>query len=318
MGQAAERKSIRTNFVLLLHFCIIAFFVAGWFIFVFIMALSGERILHYTEDYFIVFIFPLVFGAFLSVISVALSNILRQKWWFAVLGTIFLLGTPLLAWVITWIGKQIARYFYLATPSDLEKTILVLNMSVQPRNEFIDQTAEPAPVVEKAPVEPKKITEPLKTPQKSIPVAPAPVKSAKPLYYGLWQTTIAALFGGVLAGGLMISLNYKNLKEKSNYITGLAISIVGQFFLITLNAGLAYSDTYMITKISILLAVAICVYLWQRELQNEDVEDAISTNKGQKRSWWGVVALVVLSWVFFGLFNGLAEEIIWSLDMPFR
>ena len=320
MGQAAEKNSFRTDFILLLHLSIIALFTAGWLVFVLIMAASGERILRDGSDYFMVFIFPLIFGSFLSVIAVALSNILRQKWWIALFGTIILLGTPLIAWIITWIGKQIARFFYLATPSDLERTILVLNMKVRPRKEKegIDQVMDPVAFVEELPFEEVVNEDPFEAVQKEVAVGSTKAKSVPPSYFGLWQTTFAALFGGVLAGGIMISLNYKNLKETSNFVIGLAISAIGQFVLMVITVGLAYSDFYLMTLIPILLAMPICVYLWQRELQNEDIENAISLRAGKRRSWWGVVVLIVLTWIFYGIFNSAAREIIWALDMPFR
>jgi hypothetical protein len=317
MGQVAERNSFRTDFVWLLHLSIIAFFTAGWLVFILIMAASGERILRDGFDFFMVFIFPLIFGTFLSVIAVALSNVLRQKWWIALFGTIILLGTPLIAWVITWIGKQIARFIYLATPSDLERTILVLNMKVKPRKEMEigNYDFDSVPLMETLALEKEGKTESSKAPKTQIEAKKS--KHVLPRFYGLWQCGIAALFGGVFAGGLLLSLNYKQFQERRNYIIGIVVSFVGQFALLILLIGLSYSDTSALAIIPIVLGVFISVILWYSELQQEDIEAVNYAKESEPHSWWMVIGIIILSWIFVAIFNPLAEEIVWALDMPF-
>jgi hypothetical protein len=316
MGQAAEKNSFRTDFVLLLHLSIIAFFTAGWFLLLLILSASGERILRDGADFFMAFVFPLIFGTFLSVIAVSLSNILRQKWWIALFGTILLLGTPLIAWVITWIGKQIARFFYLATPSDLEKTILVLNMKVTPRMEKESATYDS----EAARLETLPLVKEVNVESVKAPKARSETKKPKPdlpQFFSLWQCAIASLFGGVFAGGLMLSANYKHLQERRNYIIGIIVSLVGQFALLMLVIGLSYSDSSAVALIPIVLGISIGVYFWHNELQQEEIEHALESESAKKRSWWVVIGFVVLAWIFIAIFNPLAEEIVWAMDMPF-
>ena len=319
-----KRHSIRTDFVLLLHLSILGLFFAIWLLFSLLMTVSGEDIFYSFGEFLYACLIILIVAAFISVISVALSNVLKQDWWIAVPGLLLLLGTPLIGLMITWIGKQIARWFYLATTSDLQRTKLILDMTVKPRKGIIypepvqpdkengqDVSITPEEIEKKS----KKQTAELREKKEKQLVIQA--KPALPRFFGLWQCVLAALFGGAFAGGMLLAFNYKHLQERRNYIIGIIISLLGQFALLMLMSSFSYVEAAMPVLISIVSGISIGVYFWYKELQHEDIKHAIELKKAEKRSWWVVIGFVVLSWLIIVVFYPLVEEIIWSLNMPF-
>jgi hypothetical protein len=294
MERKPQNKSIRMNFILLLLLSITAILVSFWLFFVSIAMVAGESIFQSMDslwfDLFMAFLFPLIVGILISSFSIILSVILRQKWWIAVPGTIILLGTPLIAFAITWIGSQIARLFYLATPKDLQLTKRLLKMTIKPRKGYLPGDGENG----------------------------AETISQKSYLFSLWQSTIAAIFGGFFGGGLVLSLNFKKMGGKNYFGLALIISLLLQFALVVVITGVSrmYPHPDFVILIPFMLAIPISIYLLHYELQNEEIELAISTGQVEKESWWSVLGLILISFLFNVLCIFPAYEILMNLNSP--
>ena len=272
MDPKPEKKTIRNHFIFLLLSCITGFLVMLWFFVLIIAVLAGETLFYSIDslavDLFQVFILPILLCITIAALSIAMSIILRQKWWIALLGTIFLLGMPLIGFAITWIGSKLAYPFYLPTSRDMQQTKRILKMTVKPKN------GQPSTEEEYAP--------------------------AGLYFFTLRQSTIAALFGGFFGGGLSLAINHKNLGEKSSYRWWIAIGLLLQFGGIAAFFAIVdyyrYLDYVMI--LPFLLAIPVLIYLWHHEAQETIINNAIANQKAEQESWWRVIGLISYS-IFF-------------------
>ncbi|HEX2995108.1 MAG TPA: hypothetical protein VHP14_09790, partial [Anaerolineales bacterium] len=133
MNASTSSFSVRKNFILILLLTIGGSVILCWAAMVFIVIVTGGPIFQDRSqlflDIFMAFIFPFLFAAGISIFSLILAAIVRQKWWIAIPVSIFLLGLPLFAYVITWLASWVARIFYIPTPEDTERTRQFLSMS---------------------------------------------------------------------------------------------------------------------------------------------------------------------------------------------
>lgn len=307
MNPSTSRFSIRKNFILLLLLSISAAIVLCWFSFVFLVIATGGPIFQDRSqvgmDFFLAFIFPFFLGVAISIFSLILTAVVRQKWWIAVPASIFLLGLPLAAYVVTWLGSWIARLFYIPTPEDAERTKQFLSMSVSPKEDKPDPDVETIKKM-KLLLEEGIITQEEFAAQKQkilSAVSSEATAQSLPRFFSIWQATAAALLGGFLAGAILISMDFKRLGDKDRFKGALVIGIVGFLISILLSAVTMMfigTDLYPVMIIAVTLVYPIVIYLWHNEALKPTIASLVEAKQARSESWWLVLGVCCLVLVF--------------------
>ena len=309
MNSSTSSFSVRKNFILLLLLSIGGSVILCWALFVFVVFVTGGPIFQDKSqvflDIFMAFIFPFFLGAVISVFSLILTVIVRQKWWISVPASIFLLGTPLFAYVITWLGSWVARLFYIPTPEDAERTKQFLSMSVTPKDTKPDADIENIRKM-KLLLDEGIITQDEFAAQKQKVISTlnyAAIAKTLPRYFSIWQTTAAAVLGGFLAGAILISMNFKRLGDKDRFKGALIVGGVGYFVSILLSI----FTTVFVTNLNpwliipINLVYPIIIYLWHNEAIRQTIAALMEAKQARSESWWVVLGVSFLVIVFYFL-----------------
>jgi hypothetical protein len=279
IGIEKERKHfIRGDFTLLLFLGTHGFIFWTWFI-IWMPELysTTSRYIkaHLGESLLVFIILPYVLTFIATLFIMQLSVLFRIKWWNAIILTFFLLGTPFISWILTLIGTQIARLFYIPTVTDLSETKKSLLLTVKPRKKYIAIYEQ---FMDEQPYE-------------------------KPYYFSIWQSTLSALFGGFLGGGLLLSVNYKQLGDKKRFAIGLTASMLLQFILIlVIYAFLELNEQVkFIYLFPFLLFIPALTNLLYKEFLQEKIATHVSAENLEKAPWWSVfcVFLITLMFLFF-------------------
>ncbi|HEX2997516.1 MAG TPA: SHOCT domain-containing protein [Anaerolineales bacterium] len=311
MNASTRSFSVRKNFILLLLLTIGGSVILCWAAMIFIVIVTGGPIFQDKSqlflDIFMAFIFPFLFATGVSVFSLILAAIVRQKWWIAVPISIFLLGLPLFAYVITWLASWVARIFYIPTPEDAERTRQFLSMSFGAKED--KQESKPDADIENLKKMKRLLEEGLIT-QEEFDVQKQKVVSTLsreaviqtlPRYFSIWQTTIAAVLGGFLAGALLIAMDFKRLGDKDKFKGALIVGVVGYFVSILLSI---FTTVFFVgidprLIIPINLVYPIIIYLWHNETLKPALAPLMDSKQARNESWWMVVGISFLVLVFY-------------------
>ena len=275
MEEIAEKQkqnlidNIRGDFTILLFFSIYGLLFICWII---IWINDARSSYSEFDNFFPSFLTASLVIFFISLLVVMFSRISSLKWWNAILVTFFFLGMPFISWILALIGAQIARLFYVPTVKDVNETWDNTKMNIKPRKKYL-------PVYEEY-------------------LASRNIET--PYYFSLWQSTIAAMFGGFLGGGLMLSINYKQLGDKKRFAIGLAASILLQFILILFIYGfLELNEQIKFVNIfPFLLFIPTLTYLLYNEFLLERIEPQVSTQNFKRVSWWSVFCVIFITLIF--------------------
>ena len=311
MNASTSSFSVRKNFILLLLLTISGSVILCWGFMVFIVIVTGGPIFQDKSqlflDIFMAFIFPFFLAAGISIFSLILTVIVRQKWWIAVPASIFLLGVPLAAYVITWLGSWVARIFYIPTPEDAERTKQFLSMSVSTKEDKkedkpdadIDNLKKMKLLLEEGLITQEEFDV---QKQKVIStLSQEAVVQTLPRYFSIWQTTIAAAVGGFLAGAILISMNFKRLGDKDRFKGALLVGGIGYFISVLLSI---FTTVFFVgidprLIIPINLVYPIIVYLWHKEALKPILAPLVEAKQARNESWWVVAGISFLVLVFY-------------------
>ncbi|HMB22326.1 MAG TPA: hypothetical protein VKP08_05845, partial [Anaerolineales bacterium] len=122
-----------------------------------------------------------------------------------------------------------------------------------------------------------------------------------PRYFSIWQTTIAAVLGGFLAGALLIAMDFKRLGDKDKFKGALIVGVVGYFVSILLSI---FTTVFFVgidprLIIPINLVYPIIIYLWHNETLKPVLAPLTGAKQARNESWWVVVGISFLVLVFY-------------------
>ena len=299
MSEVVKNKKIRKNgirgdFSILLFLIVQGLLFFGWLIIWLIDRYSTNPV--YRQAYslgeflgLLVTVFLFIF--FINMIMMMLSKVVSLKWWVALPIIFLLLGTPIISWILTFIGAQIARFFYIPTVEDL----------IEIRKDY-------------------KIT--LKPQKKYLPVYEVFLKAGvieKPYTFSLWQSTIAALFGGFLGGGLLLSVNYKQLGQKWRFAIGLVLSVLLQFFLILMVFAILEwnEDITIVHLLPFLLFIPVLCHQIYSEFLQDKIPPLIANGEAKQASWWSIFWVFIIMLFFLLISHDPAYEILRWTEVHF-
>lgn len=311
MSTSSNHFSPRRNFIFLLFLSISGMVILCWALMMLIVLTTGGPIFtdpnQLSMDLFGTFVFPLIMAVIVSLSSLILTAVLRQKWWIALPISVILLGLPLVAYIITWLASWVARLFYQPTPEDEERTRRFLSLSVMP-SEKRTETVRPDDDVES--LRKLKILkdegilsgEEFETQKQRFMdnLNAAQTYQNLPRFFSIWQAAITALFGGFFAGAVMIAINHSRLRAKDQALASVIFGFIGHLASIAISVSIAtlFTTINPLFVIPITFVNPIIIYLWYNESQKPTVGQALGTKQARAESWWMVLGINFLALIF--------------------
>jgi len=311
MSTSNNHFSPRRNFIFLLFLSISGMVISCWALMMLLVLTTGGPIFQdpsqLSMDLFGVFVLPFILAVIVSLSSLILTAVLRQKWWIALPISVILLGAPLVAYIITWIASWIARLFYQPTAEDEERTQRFLSLSVLP-SEKRTETIRPDDDVESL----RKLkllkdegilsAEEFETQKQRFMdnLNATQTYQNLPRFFSIWQAAITALFGGFLAGAVMIAINHSRLHAKDHAMASVIFGFIGHLVSLAISASIAifFTSINPLFVIPVTFVNPIIIYLWYNESQKPTVGQSFSTKQARAESWWMVLGINFLAVIF--------------------
>lgn len=250
-------------------------------------------------DLFMVFLFPFFLALIASVVSLVCTAIVRQKWWISVPLSIVLLGLPLMGYLFTWLAAWVARFFYISTPEDEERTKKFLSMAIVPQTEKppseLEQIKKMKALLDEGIVTPAEFN--LQRQKLLSDIERETAFQNTPRYFSIWQAVAAGALGGFLAGAVLIAINFKRLDKKEQYKSSLLVGALGFMIAVTISA----ATTMILTSLSawliipVTLVYPILIYLWHNETMQDAISNLVITKQARNESWWLVFGISLVA-----------------------
>lgn len=293
MDQQKQPFSVKKNFLVLLFLLIGALTISCCLLTMIPAAaegiLFGESREELPLSIFMVFVFPFIFSAFVSIAVLLLSLIARQRWPISLPVSILFLGAPQIAYLIVWAASWAAHFFYEPTPEDESRTKNFFGLSILPERKMEDEAARLRQM--KTLWDDGIITQEEFNAQKNQYLGAYQAKQKKaeaPRFFSVWQIAIAGILGGIFGGAILIALNYRRLKNNRLALTSFLAGFIGQVIFLALNYALVVvaPDLEFYAIFLVFLIYPIILYIWYAETQKETINELFLRQAAVQASWW--------------------------------